>query len=58
MKALMKNKTWNLVSLLREKKIVGCKCVFSIKYKADNSIKRYKARLVAKEYIHVYGVDY
>jgi hypothetical protein len=54
MKTLMKNKTWNLVSLLRGKKTVGCKWVFSIKYKADSSIRRYKV----KEYIQVYGVDY
>ncbi|RVW70212.1 Retrovirus-related Pol polyprotein from transposon TNT 1-94 [Vitis vinifera] len=48
MKALLKNKTWILVSLPEGHKIVGCKWVFSIKYKADGSIERYKARLVVK----------
>jgi hypothetical protein len=58
MEALMKNKTWNLVPLPRGKKTVGCKWVFSVKYKADGSVERYKARLVAKGYTQVYGVDY
>lgn len=48
MEALQKNKTWDLVPLPKRKKTVGCKWVFSIKHKADESIEGYKARLVAK----------
>uniref|UniRef100_A0A2N9I543 Retrovirus-related Pol polyprotein from transposon RE1 n=1 Tax=Fagus sylvatica TaxID=28930 RepID=A0A2N9I543_FAGSY len=48
MNALRKNGTWELVDLPRDKKIVGCKWVFSVKYRVDGSIVRYKARLVAK----------
>ena len=48
MKALKKNDTWEIVELLRDKMIVGCKWVFMVKYQADGSIDRYKARLVAK----------
>ncbi|RVX13422.1 Retrovirus-related Pol polyprotein from transposon TNT 1-94 [Vitis vinifera] len=55
MEALMKNKTWNLVPLPEGKKIVGCKWVFSIKHKADRSIERYKARLMAKGYTQTYA---
>lgn len=40
------------------RKTVGCKWIFSIKYKADGSIDRYKARLVAKGYTQKYGIDY
>src|ERR1044072_6394809 len=58
MEALEKNSTWELVSLPNGKKPVGCKWVYTIKYKADGSIERYKARLVAKGFTQTYGVDY
>ena len=58
MDALEKNKTWELVELPRGKKPVGCKWVFTVKYKADGTLERYKARLVAKGYTQTYGVDY
>ena len=58
MLALEKNKTWDVVELPRGKQPVGCKWVFTVKYKADGSLERYKARLVAKGYTQTYGVDY
>nr|KYP52900.1 Retrovirus-related Pol polyprotein from transposon TNT 1-94 [Cajanus cajan] len=58
MEALEKNSTWDLVALPNGKKPVGCKWVYTIKYKADGSIERYKARLVAKGFTQTYGVDY
>ena len=56
--ALLKNKTWTLVSLPEGQKTVGCKLVFSIKYKADGSVERYKAKLMEKGYTQTYGIDY
>ena len=58
MKALLKNDTWEMVDLPREKKIVGCKWVYTLKYKSDGSLDRYKARLVARGYTQTYGIDY
>jgi hypothetical protein len=58
MKALEKNGTWELVDLSRGKKTVGCKWVFTVKYKSDGSLERYKARLVAKGFTQTYGIDY
>ena len=48
MKTLEKNRTWEICALPKGLKIVGCKWVFSLKYKADGNLDRHKARLVAK----------
>lgn len=40
--ALEKNSTWDLVPLPNEKKVVGCRWVFTVKHKTDGSIDRYK----------------
>ena len=58
MDALEKNGTWKLVELPNDKKLVGCKWVFTLKYKSDGTLARYKARLVAKGYTQTYGIDY
>ena len=50
MDALEKNKTWEIVDKLKGNNLVGCKWVFTLKYKVDGSLERYKARLVAKGY--------
>jgi hypothetical protein len=46
--ALMKNKTWHLIPAMKGRNIVGCKWVYKIKRKQDDSLDRYRARLVAK----------
>ena len=56
--ALKRNDTWEKCILPNGKKVVGCRWVFTIKYKADGTIERHKARLVAKGYTQTYGVDY
>jgi hypothetical protein len=58
MKSLMENKTWELVECPPGKKPVGCRWVYTVKYKADGQIERFKARLVAKGYTQTYGIDY
>jgi len=56
--ALERNNTWEIVDLPKGKKPIGCKWVFTIKYKADRTLERYKTRSVAKVYIQSYGIDY
>ncbi|CAH9080868.1 unnamed protein product [Cuscuta epithymum] len=58
MEALEKNQTWKLVELPKNKPTVGCRWIFTPKFKADGSLERYKARLVAKGYTQTYGIDY
>jgi len=58
MKALTSRGTWELVSAPTEAVTVGCRCVFTLKYRPDGSVDRYKARLVAKSYTQTYGIDY
>ena len=57
MNALIRNGTWKIVILPKDKKPVGCKWVFTIKYNSDGLVERYKARLVAKGYTQEYGID-
>ena len=40
------------------KRPVRHKWVYTIKYRADETLERCKTRLVAKGYTHTYGVDY
>jgi hypothetical protein len=56
--SLMKIKTWDLTSLPSGKKPIGCKWVYKVKYKADGTLKKYKARLVAKLFSQREGIDY
>lgn len=47
-----------MVDLPKGKKMVGCKWLFTTKYKSDGFFERYKARLVAKGFTQTYGIDY
>ena len=56
--ALESNNTWSLSSLLEGKSPIGCKWVCKIKYRSNGSIERFEARLVAKGYTQVEGIDF
>ena len=58
MKSLQENNTWELVDHPPGKKPVGCRWVYTVKYKEDSTIERFKARLVEKGYTQTYGIDY
>jgi len=55
---LQSSGTWELVSLLSGKSVVGCRWVFAIEVGPDDTIDRLKARLVAKGYTQIFGLDY
>jgi len=47
-----------LVILSPGKKAVGCKWVYTVKLFPDGTLACIKARLIAKGYSHVYGLNY
>ena len=51
--SLMENDTWNLVPLLKGRKLVSCKCVYRNKYASDGSAEKQKAQLVSKGFSQV-----
>ena len=53
MDTLQQAGTWSTVDCLPGKNIVGSKWVFCIKHKADGTIKKYKAQLVACSFTQV-----
>ena len=50
--------TWTTIPCPHRKNVVGCKWVFRLKRKADSSIDKYKACLVARGFTQIYGIDY
>ena len=55
---LEKAGTWSTVPRPVGKNIIGSKWVFHIKCKADGTINKHKAWLVAHSFMQIYGVDY
>lgn len=56
--AHLANGTWEIVDLPHGRKTVGSRWVFKRKLNADSTLERYKARIVAKGYSQVGGVDF
>ncbi|GKA71784.1 putative RNA-directed DNA polymerase, partial [Tanacetum coccineum] len=56
--ALNRNHTWIITDLRANRKPIGYKWIFKIKYKANGEIERYKARLVANGFNQREGIDF
>jgi hypothetical protein len=56
--SMERNQTWDLVKLPQGRKVVDCKWVFKIKPGDQNRPARYKARLCARGFTQIYGIDF
>ena len=56
--ALHTTRAWDLVDLPSRKSAIGCKWIYKIKTRSDDTIDRYMAHLVAKGFTQEYGIDY
>jgi hypothetical protein len=56
--SIMKNDVWDIVPRPEGKSVVTSKWIYKIKYAADGSFEKYKARFVAKGFSQVEGIDY
>eukprot|EP00253_Pinus_taeda_P002707 PITA_02707 len=54
----MVNDVWEVVPRPQDRSVVGSRWIYKIKYVADDSVQKYKARFVAKGYAQKEGIDY
>ncbi|GJW55161.1 ribonuclease H-like domain-containing protein [Tanacetum coccineum] len=58
MNVLLRNDTWDIVDLPKDRKAIGSKWIFKIKFKSSGEIDIYKAKLVAQGFGQKEGIDY
>ena len=58
MGSMYENKVWTLVDLPDDRQAIENKWIFKRKTDADGSVTIYKARLIAKGFRQVQGIDY
>jgi len=55
---LVQMNTWELAPKPKDRKIVGGKWIFKTKRNSDGSVKKFKARFVARGFSQVHGIDF
>jgi hypothetical protein len=58
LQSIENNNTWTLCDLLAGRRCIGSKWVFKKKQDGNNFVQRYKARIVAKGYSQIAGLDF
>ena len=57
-KSIKTNGVWNLETISKGAKIVGCKWVYKTKHDSKENIERFKSWVMAKGFIQREGIDY
>ena len=58
MRSMYENKVWTLIDLPNDRRAIEIKWIFKRKTDTDISVTIYKARIVAKGFRQVQGIDY
>lgn len=58
LQALVNNNTWEITPLPSNKRAIGCKWIFKLKFHSNGAIERYQSRLVDKGFTRTEGLDY
>ena len=58
MRSMYKNKVWILIDFPKDRRAIEIKWIFKRKTDVDSSVTIYKARIIAKSFRQVQGVDY
>jgi len=56
--SIMVNDVWEVVPRPQDKSVAGSRWIYKVKYAADDSVEKYKARFVAKGYAQKEMIDY
>ena len=56
--SIVRNSAWEIVPRPMGKSDVGSRWIYKVKQVADGSIKKYKARFVARGFSQIEGIDY
>eukprot|EP00253_Pinus_taeda_P003324 PITA_03324 len=56
--SIMVSDVWEVVPRPQDMSMVGLRWIYKVKYVADDSVEKYKARFVAKGYAQKEGIDY
>ena len=56
--SIVSNSAWEIVPRPVGKSVVGLRWIYKVKQAADGSIEKYKARLVARGFSQIEGIDY
>jgi hypothetical protein len=56
--SIVQNDVWDVVPRPKEKSMVNSKWIYKMKHVANGSIKKYKARFVARGFSQKEGIDY